>query len=85
MGASKSKFNLINHTIQYPPDNDKFERSQKQSPISKFSHLGRLYAPNYSKEYLSPTNFKKRSTDVCKGVCELQKSYGTEKFFRRFK
>jgi hypothetical protein len=52
--------------------------------VSKFTDLGRIYAPNYSDSYKEEAKFGKK-TALCNTICEIQRSYGTDKFFRKFK
>jgi hypothetical protein len=52
--------------------------------VSKFTDLGRINAPNYSETYKDDVKFGKKAA-LCNTICEIQRSYGTEKFFRKFK
>jgi hypothetical protein len=52
--------------------------------VSKFTELGRINAPNYREEYKEEGRFNKKMS-MCTVGCELQKSYGTGRMFRKFK
>ena len=58
--------------------------TKRTAPVSKFTDLGRINAPNYSDKYKDDFKFGKKEA-LCNTVCEIQRSYGTEKFFRKFK
>lgn len=51
--------------------------------------MGRKNAPNYHKEFeerleKNATDFHRRRNG-CSDICHIQKSYGVEKFFRKYK
>lgn len=58
--------------------------TKKKCPVSKFTDLGSIYAPNYTEAYREDVKFNKKMA-LCTNICEIQRSYGIDKFFRKFK
>ncbi len=51
--------------------------------------MGRFNAPNYSKQFAgklanNATDFHRKKS-ACTELCHIQKSYGVQKFFRKYK
>lgn len=57
MNATKVQYNLINHATtslgqpQVKLILIQWDMTKKKNPVSKFTDLGRIYAPNYSEAY----------------------------------
>ena len=88
INATKLEYNIVNNS--YQPNNltaANWTETRRKFPISKFVHDGRTYAPNYTQGYEKKEGDKEfaRKTNLCGNICEIQKNYGTGKFFRKFK
>jgi hypothetical protein len=87
INASKLEYNIVNNS--YQPNNaaTNWGETKRKFPISKFVHDGRTYAPNYTQGYDKKDSDREfaRKTNLCGNICEIQKNYGTGKFFRKFK
>ena len=62
----------------------KWNQTKKRNPVSKIRDLGHMHAPNYREKYVQEKDYSKKNS-LCNNICEIQRSYGTEKFFRKFK
>ncbi len=59
----------------------------KKSPLTEHIHRARMYAPNYHENYEKRTDgneFNKKK-QLCAEICEIQKTYGQSKYFRKLK
>lgn len=86
INASKLSYNPINHAVT---EGSNWSRCAKVGAISKETHAGRFNAPNYSTEFVdkiknNAANFH-RSKGACSELCHIQKSYGLQPMFRKFK
>ena len=87
INATKLEYNIVSNTYQPNAANANWGETKRQFPISKFVHDGRTHAPNYTNGYEKKETDKEfsKKTNLCTNICDIQKNYGTGKFFRKFK
>ena len=61
-----------------------WKSTKRRCPVSKFTELGHIYAANYREDYKDSGLFNKKMS-MCTTGCELERSYGKDRMFRKFK
>ena len=66
-----------------------WNQTKRITPVSNMMHGGRVNAPNYHKEFSEKLlrnrgEFHRRKNE-CTELCRIEKSYGVDRLFRKYK
>jgi hypothetical protein len=74
--------------IRTPSPTQKIPELNRKNPLTAHIHAARPFAPNYHEDYADREGrheFIRKRGGLCEAICDVEKTYGVGKYFRKLK